>query len=373
MSHWISDPAELHERLDAAPPRVGLDTEFVRERTWWPRLALVQLSLDDGSVLLADAQAPGIPEALAPTLADAAVLKVMHSASEDLVALKRACGVVPTPLFDTQVAAGLGGIGAGVGYQRLVQELLGVSLPKGETRSDWMRRPLSPAQLEYAEDDVIHLFALHDALEARLQALGRHDWLREDCARMVANAASDELDRWPHQSLRAAQFLDEAGQHRLLRLLRWRDAYARDTDKPRNWILDNELATTLARKPPPDRDALRRQLQATPKAPRTLADVVWEALSTPLPDEAEAPPVRNEDRDKGALRALQDSVGALSAELGLPDGVLASRRWLQSLLERQARGEAEWPGPLAGWRRRVLEPRLSALLKRAGDAPAASV
>ena len=83
--------------------------------------------------------------------------------------------------------------------------------------------------------------------------------------------------------------------------------------------------------------------------------------------------MRNEDRDKDALRALQDSVAALSAELGLPDGVLASRRWLQSLLERQARGEAEWPGPLAGWRRRVLEPRLSALLRRAGDAPAASV
>jgi ribonuclease D len=181
------------------------------------------------------------------------------------------------------------------------------------------------------------------------------------------------LERWPHQSLRAAQFLDEAGQRRLLRLLRWRDAYAREADKPRNWILDNELATALARKPPADRDALRRQLQATPKAPRTLADAVWEALSTPLPDEADAPPVRNEERDKDALRALQDSVAALSAELGLPDGVLASRRWLQSLLERQARGEAEWPGPLAGWRRRVLEPRLSALLRRAGDAPAASV
>ena len=373
MSHWISDPADLRQRLQDAPPRVGLDTEFVRERTWWPRLALVQLSLGDGSLLLADAQAPGIPEALAPMLADASVLKVMHSASEDLVALKRACGVVPAPLFDTQLAAGLSGIGAGVGYQRLVQDLLGVALPKGETRSDWMRRPLSPSQLEYAEDDVLHLFALHDRLQARLVELDRLDWLHEDGARMVANAASDDLERWPHLALRAAQFLDEAGQRRLLRLLRWRDAHAREVDKPRNWILDNELATALARKPPPDQGALLRQLQATPKAPRTLAGAVWEALSTPLPDEAQAPPVRNEDRDKAALRTLQDAVAATSAELGLPDGVLASRRWLQSLLERQARGEAEWPGPLSGWRRKVLEPRLSALLQRAGDAPAASV
>lgn len=373
MRHWISDPAELRTRLAAAPPRVGLDTEFVRERTWWPKLALVQLSLGDGSVLLADTLAPGIPEALAPMLADASVLKVMHSASEDLVALKRACGVVPAPLFDTQVAAALAGIGGGIGYQRLVQELLGVALPKGETRSDWLRRPLSAAQLEYAEDDVLHLFALHDALGERLRELDRLDWLREDCARMAANAAGDELERWPHLSLRAAQFLDVAGQRRLLRLLRWRDYYAREADKPRNWILDNELATALARKPPQDRDGLQRQLQATPKAPRTLAGAVWEALSTPLDDEAEAPPVRNEERDKAALRALQDAVAARSAELGLPEGVLASRRWLQLLLEHQARGEAAWPGPLEGWRRRLLEPRLAPLLAAAGEAPAAPV
>ena len=373
MSDWICDPEELRARLQDAPPRVGLDTEFVRERTWWPRLALVQLSLEDGSILLADAQAPGIPEALAPLLADSAVLKVMHSASEDLVALKHACGVVPAPLFDTQVASALAGIAGGIGYQRLVQELLGVALPKGETRSDWMRRPLSPAQLEYAEDDVVHLFALHDALDGRLQALDRLDWLREDCARMVANAASDAPERWPHLSLRAAQYLDEAGQHRLLRLLRWREAYAREADRPRNWILDNELATALARKPPEDRAGLQRLLQATPKAPRNLAGPLWEALTTPLDDEAEAPPVRNEERDKAALRALQDRVAALSAELALPEGVLASRRWLQSLLERQARGELEWPGPLSGWRRGLLEPRLSPVLENAGGPPAGSV
>ena len=362
VSHWISDPAELRERLQQAPPRVGLDTEFVRERTWWPQLALVQISLGDGSILLADAQAPGIPEALAPMLADSAVLKVMHSASEDLVAFKHACGVVPTPLFDTQIASALAGIAAGIGYQRLVQDMLGVSLPKGETRSDWMRRPLSPAQLEYAADDVVHLFALHDALEAKLLELDRLDWLKEDCARMVANASGDELERWPHLALRAAQFLEGDGQVRLLRLLRWRDAYARDADRPRSWILDNELATSLARKPPADRASLQRLLQSTPKAPKNLAGALWDALETPLVDESEAPPIRNEDRDKGALRALQDAVAALSAEIGLPDGVLASRRWLQSLLDHRARGEQDWPGPLAGWRRELLEPRLAPLI-----------
>jgi ribonuclease D len=368
----LTDPAELTARLSLRPARVGLDTEFVRERTYWPQLALVQIAIGDEAgepeILLVDPLSPGMAAALAPVLADRSMLKVMHSASEDLVALKRACGVVPQPLFDTQIAAALAGIGAGIGYQRLVQDTTGVALAKGETRSDWLRRPLSPSQLEYAADDVRHLFALHDALDARLSALGRRDWLAEDCARMVANAEQDELERWPHLSPRAAQFLDQDAQRRLLRVLRWRDAYARDNDRPRSWILDNELAVALARTPPADPAVLQSQLDAQPRAPRKLGDALWRALTTPLPDEAQSPPVRSEDRDKQALRRLQDAVSGLSAELGLPDGVLASRRWLQVLLDGD-----DWPGALSGWRRGQLEPRLAPLLPSAGGPAGASV
>jgi len=360
VTDWISNPDTLRARLSAAMPaaeaRVGLDTEFVRERTWWPQLALVQIAIGD-DILLVDPLAPGIPAALAPLLADTSVLKVMHSASEDLIAFKHACGVVPTPLFDTQIAAALTGVGAGVGYQRLVQDTLGIALVKGETRSDWLRRPLSPAQLEYAADDVRHLFALHDQLDARLGELGRHDWLVEDCARLVGNAQRDELERWPHLSLRVVQFLDRDSQIRLLRLLRWRDAYARDNDRPRNWILDGELAVSLARNPPIDRAGLQRQLDATPKSPRSLADAIWQALETPLADEVDAPSPRSDDRDKAALRRLQDAVAARSAALGLPDGVLASKRWVEALLDGD-----DWPGPLSGWRRAQLEPALAPLL-----------
>ncbi|MDQ3495019.1 MAG: ribonuclease D [Pseudomonadota bacterium] len=356
---WIATPTDLHAHMATRPARIGLDTEFIRERTWWPQLALVQIALDD-AVLLVDPLAPGIVDALAPILVDSAILKVMHSASEDLVAFKHACGVVPAPLFDTQVAAALSGVAAGVGYQKLVQESLGVQLVKGETRSDWLRRPLSPAQLDYAADDVRHLFALHDALRGGLEALGRLDWCEEDCARMLANARADELERWPHLSLRAAQYLDADGQRRLLRLLRWRDAFARDNDRPRTWILDNELAALLARDPPIDLASLQRQLDAHPKAPRRLADAIWSALQTPLHDEAHAPTPRSDDRDKRALRRLQDAVAARSAELALPDGVLASRRWLEALLDGD-----DWPGMLAGWRRTQLEPTLAPLLAEA--------
>src|SRR5690606_4966345 len=116
---------------------------------------------------------------------------------------------------------------------------------------------LSPSQLDYAADDVRHLFALHDVLSQRLDALGRRVWFDEDCARMVDAARGDDGERWPHLSMRAAQFLDAAAQRRLLRLLRWREAHARSSDRPRNWILDNELATTLARDAPADLTTLK--------------------------------------------------------------------------------------------------------------------
>jgi len=358
---WVAEPAALLARFATPPSRIGLDTEFIRERTWWPHLALVQIAVRD-EILLVDTQAAGMTAALAGILSNPAITKVMHSASEDLIALRHACDALPEPLFDTQVAAAIAGLAAGAGYQRLVADIAGVALGKGETRSDWSRRPLSSAQLAYAADDVRHLFELHDALAEKLDALGRMDWLREDCARMLATARDDSLERWPHLPIRAAQHVDRAGQLRLLRLLRWRDAWAREHDRPRSWVLDNELATSLARNPPADPAALKAALERHPRAPRKLAAELWQALATPLADEAEAPAIRTEERDKRALRRLQEAVAAESRALGLPDGVLASRRKLEALMD-----EGDWSG-FGGWRRARLEPLLAPLLADAGSA-----
>ncbi|WP_244243978.1 ribonuclease D [Marilutibacter alkalisoli] len=365
MPALITDPTALQARFATRPARIGLDTEFIRERTYWPQLALVQIALegpagpdDELEILLIDPLAPGITEVLAGLLADTAILKVMHSPSEDLIAFRHTCGTVPTPLFDTQLAAALSGIGSGIGYQKLVEQVTGVVLAKGETRSDWLRRPLSAAQLEYAADDVRHLFELHDALDHRLGELGRREWLAEDAARTVEQAAGDTPDPWPHLSMRSARFLDLDAQRRLVRLLRWREDHARRSDRPKTWILDNELAHALARNPPIDLAGLQREFDAHPKAPRKLAETVWDVLNTPLEDESEAPDAGlAERRDRNRLKKMQAAVAECSAELGLPDGVLASRRWLEALLDH-----GTWPDALSGWRRTALEPRLTPLL-----------
>jgi len=368
VPRWIDDPAALASLIAAPPAVLALDTEFVRERTYWPQLALVQIAIHDGEgepddeqILLIDPLIPGMPEALAQVLTDPRSIKLMHSAGEDLIAFRHTCKALPRPLFDTQIAAALCGVGAGLGYQRLIQALLGVNVDKGETRSDWLRRPLSPAQLQYAADDVRYLHASGRILRERLEAAGRMDWLEEDCNRQLDNAEQDEADPWPHLSMRSAQFLDRDGQIRLLRLLRWRESRARGNDRPRSWILDNELAQLLARTPPADLGALRRLFEGHPKAPQKLATQVLEALHTPLPGEDALPLARVDDRDRQAYKRLQQAVAARSEALGLPDGVLASRRWIEALQD----GE-DWPGALAGWRRRELEPHLAPLLAPTG-------
>ncbi len=359
---WIDSPADLVAHFAERPDRIGLDTEFIRERTFWPQLALVQIAIGD-RVLLVDPTITGMPDALHAVLADTHTLKIMHSASEDMVAFGHTCDVLPAPLFDTQIAAALSGMAPGMGYQRLVQELLGVALDKGETRSDWLRRPLTPSQRHYAAEDVRHLFALHDALGARLASLGRTDWVAQECALFVEQAG-DSIDPWPHLALRAAQSLDAGGQARLLRLLRWRDRRARERDMPRNWVLPQDLALDIARNAPRDVTTLDAVLARNPKAPRALAPLILEAMSTPLPDES-GMPLAQDDRqqDRSRLQQLQARVAARSAELGLGDGVLAPRRLLLAWLETGA-----WPERISAWRRAELDTLVAA--PEAADAPA---
>ncbi|HEY4597347.1 MAG TPA: ribonuclease D, partial [Thermoanaerobaculia bacterium] len=186
-----ADLAAAAERWAAAPV-LGLDTEFVRTNTFYHRLGLIQVT-DGATSWLVDPLAARDLSPLAAVFRSPGV-KVLHSASEDIEVFYRALGVLPEPLFDTQIAGALAGAGAFLSYQKLVAAYLGVELAKEETRTDWLARPLSPGQLAYAAEDVAYLVPLYERLTADLQALGRLDWALEDSAALLDTTRFQEDD-----------------------------------------------------------------------------------------------------------------------------------------------------------------------------------
>lgn len=346
---WIDTPETLALFLHGlqGAPRVGLDTEFMRVSTFWPDLALVQLQAA-GQPGLIDPIGCADLSPLAPLLTAHGCVKIMHSASEDLVALAPIAGAPVAALFDTQVAAAFAGLGPGIGYQRLVQMLLDIEIGKGETRSDWLQRPLTEQQKRYAAIDVVHLPAMHDLLSARLEQRQMSAWCQEDCNRLAAGPVPDEA---PHLSFTALWKAPPGTQARLRRLLRWREAIARRINRPRAWIFDNALATSLVETPPTDTEALSSRLRSQRSFPKRELTVLFDLLESPLSDDdldlpPIPPPIRGEVAQQ--LAQVRDKVAARALELDLPPALLCPRR----LLEAWVRGERT--PELDGWRGAVL-------------------
>jgi ribonuclease D len=346
---WIDTPESLALFLGSLgpSPRIGLDTEFMRVNTFWPHLALVQLQAG-GAPALIDPIGCGDLSPLAPLLTAAGCVKIMHSASEDLVALAPITGAPMVALFDTQVAAAFAGLGAGIGYQRLVQMLLDVEIGKGETRSDWLQRPLTEQQKLYAAIDVVHLPAMHDLLCAKLEQRHMTAWCQEDCDRLAAGPVPDDE---PHLSFTALWKAPPETQARLRRLLRWREALARRINRPRSWIFDNALATSLIETPPADTEALSSRMRGQRSFPRRELVALFDLLESPLSDsDLDLPPIPPPIRGEPAqqLAEVRDKVAARAVELELPPALLCPRR----VLETWVRGGRSTE--LVGWRGTVL-------------------
>ena len=359
---WIDRRDALDQWLAALPPdaRVGLDTEFMRRNTFHPQLALLQLGWD-GRYALVDPLAFDLGDALRPGLHAGEAVTVMHSAGEDLETLAPYLPGGPRALFDTQVAAAFVGMGLGISYRALVAELCRVELDKGETRSDWMQRPLTDSQRLYAALDVVYLESIHDQLAERLELCGRTAWHAEDCERLKRRAAAAESDPQPQRGMRGAADWPRERQALLRRVLRWRDRTARALDRPRPWLLEDALAMSLVQQLPSTlaeldqrsrgqralRSAQREELFGLLQAPVDAAEVAATApVAHPLQGEA-----------KKALSAMKDCVDGLAAELDLPSGLLCPRKVLEEYV-----ASGDWPDFLEGWRHPLLAPHLPSLL-----------
>lgn len=338
-----------------------LDTEFARTETYRPRLCLAQVALPD-RVFCVDMLAPLDFASFWQGVAAPGATKIMHAAKQDLEVLLLRFGQLPGPLFDTQVAAALLGHPAQAGYATLVAAELGVHLDKSQTRTDWSRRPLTSAQIEYAANDVAHLGELAGRLRTRLAGCGREQWALEDCAALLDPALYGVRPESAWERLPGITWQSPLVQARARRLAAWRERRADQADRPRQWILADQALLALAGTGPVDVAAIE-ELDVMPRgAVRNSGAAIVTELRAAEADLADGRvQITQQERpaatDNGRVKQLGALVQKAAADLGIAAEILATRAELAALL----RGASELR-PLRGWRREVIGTTLLAAL-----------
>ncbi len=335
----------------ADEPALALDTEFVRERTYYPKLGLIQIAT------------PGITACidcvteidLAPffdRLFETGCAWVAHSARQDLEVLYQQDQRAPQELVDTQIAAGLLGHAPQIGLQDLLAEELGVTLEKEHTRTDWIRRPLPDGAVQYALDDVRYLLPLSELLAQKLDVLQRGDWLKADCvAALSIPPVTPPVTLWAR--LRGLRSMGPQQQCAALALVSWRERYAQTLDRPRRWIMSDELLLRIARTLPEDLQSLK----SIPEMPGRLADRSGHDILAELQDSDGVDQraliethLTLERPDRKDLQALQERVRGRADELGIRSEVLATRKEISDILVDRPSGRVD-----EGWRQLEIQ------------------
>ena len=347
--------AEACETL-ARSEYLTIDTEFLRETTFWPELCLIQLAGPETEVIV-DPLAKGLD--LAPffaLMANPAVLKVFHAARQDIEIIVNRGDLIPHPIFDTQVAAMVCGFGDSVSYDQLVQKIKGVNIDKSSRFTDWSRRPLTEKQLEYALADVTHLRDVYLALKEKLEAAGRSLWLTEEMAVLESRETYDlhPDDAWRRLKMRVKKPVELAV---LQKVAAWREREARGRNVPRSRILKDDTIYEIAQQQPADAEALGR-LRTIPKgwersqSGAALLEAINEALAIPKADLPRLP--RQTHVPEGAAAAsemLKVLLKIVSEKEGVAAKIIANSDDLEKIA---VEGETAEVAALSGWRRELF-------------------
>jgi ribonuclease D len=350
----------------AAQPHFGFDTEFVGEDTYHPRLCLIQAAAPD-RLFLIDPLSVGPLDAFWQLVVDPARVSVVHAGREEVRLCRFWTGQTPGNLFDLQLAAGLVGLVYPLGHGPLIGPLLGVRLAKGETRTEWRRRPLTPEQIRYAFDDVRCLLPAWKKLTGRLERLGRLEWAREEFDRLARTASPEEPaaeERW--RKLRGLGTLDRRRLAVVRALYHWREETASRTNRPARQIVRDDLIVEIARRNP----TRERDLQTLRGLPRRDHDAILETVASAvnLPPE-EWPDAMERDQDPpqvGLTAAVLTAVlGDVCARLRLASNLVASSQDVKRLVRARLANEAlPDDTPLTqGWRAAAVLPELLAVLE----------
>ncbi len=339
----------------------ALDTEFLREKTYYPKLCLLQIATRQEVACIDPLALPDLAPLL-EILVDPGITKVMHSCRQDMEIFYHLTGVPPAPVFDTQIAAPLLGYADQIGYANLVREVLGVSLEKLHTRADWSERPLTTDQLNYAADDVIYLVELYLKLYEALEQHGRLTWLEDEFRQLSSPALYEAPPQQAWLKVKGTNRLKGASLSILQALAAWREQRAQDKDLPRGWLMKDEVMIDLARHRPATLPALgairglgERLISRHGQELLALIAQAAEHRPEPLPD------TKSRDRldpDQDALIDVMMAVVRISAEEhALNPTMLATRKQLEALLLGDNQG-----GVMQGWRRKLIGERLQRLL-----------
>ena len=352
MADWVADAAALERLIDrlVGEPLYGIDTEFHREKTYWPQVALVQLGWPEGIALVDPLAVDLAPLA---RLLDGPGVAIAHAADQDLEVLDRACGTIPARLFDTQLAAGFLGLST-PSLSTLVEKLLGIRLGKGDRISDWTARPLNAGQLDYAAADVAHLHDLHRILVERLSSRGRLEWAEEECERLRTRPRVPQDPDTAWWRVKEARSLRGKSRGVAQTLAAWREREAQTGDRPPRYVLPDLALLAIAHRPPASLDDLRAirgvdQRHLRSDAARSIMAAVEVGRALPS-DALRLPPSEEFDRRlRPAVTLTSAWIGQLAADLEIDAALLATRSDLQEFL----RGDAD--ARLAnGWRHSLV-------------------
>ena len=342
-------------------PRLALDTEFVGEDTFIPRLELIQVATATTAAVIdfPAVQASGSLDVFWELICDAKIEKIVHAGRQDLDLFAIHAGQIPKPFFDTQIAAAMVGYGAQVAYANLVQRLHGTKLAKAHTFTNWSARPLSDDQIAYALEDVEFLLSIHTHLQDRLSTLGRSEWVSEEFARL--ETAVGEKSREPqerYQRIRGWDTLKPKGAAVLRELAAWREAEARRRNVPRGRVMRDEVLLQLARHPPKSINELRGlrgvHCSEVDRQGGQLLAAITSALALPPSTWPEVPSERKPDPEStGIVELLQAVLKARAAEEGIAPTMLATSADLQTLVESKQNRTALDVPILRGWRRQL--------------------
>lgn len=364
---WITSDQALAEACQhwMHEPYLAVDTEFIRVKTFYPIAGLIQIA-DRQTTYLIDPLLIQDWQPLAQVFTYPFVIKVFHACLEDLEVCRKLTQVFPTPLADTQLAAALAGFGASLSFQNLLHQVLDIHLPKEETRSDWLERPLTDKQVSYAVADVHFLHKVYPKLMQVLESLGRRGWFEEDCQRLIALAEQAEKPELYYKRIKLAWRLTEQQLLLLQRLSLWREQQARQEDVPRNKIMEGQVLWNIARYKSNDVTQLQRSgvyKEQLNKYGETLLAIVAEVLNMPKIFWPKALPKPLSVERAFCLKDMRNLVKDIALELEIPADLLANKKSLESLLRSGAQdGNFVLPGLLNGWRKSVVAEPLLALL-----------